>query len=227
MIPASAYTASTDAKYNQVWKISKTAIDSGEQPPYILSPSILNWPGSGDYSKNEMQFQAPFFDLNADGVYDTYSGDYPCINGDQAVYFLYNDDRNTHTETQGAKMGVEIHALAYAFHNTADSAINNTIFVKYQIFNQSRNTYHNTIFGKWTDTNIGKYDDDFVGCDVSRNAYYGYNGTACDGTGGPGTYGCHPPAQGVMMLKGPWLIRRMALIIITMEWWMNPANAGA
>jgi hypothetical protein len=77
------------------------------------------------------------------------------------------------------------------------------LFLPITRFNRSGHSYHNVYLGNWTDTDVGLYTDDFIGCDVGRSAYYGYNGATCDGTGGTGEYGCGPPAQGILMLQGP------------------------
>ncbi len=93
--------------------------------------------------------------------------------------------------------------MAYAYNCPSDSAINNTIFVDYTIYNRSNLTYDSTYIGMWTDFDIGGYVDDYVGCDVARSTFYGYNGDDVDENifGGIG-YGIHPPAQGVTFLQG-------------------------
>jgi hypothetical protein len=60
-------------------------------------------------------------------------GDYPLIRGDQALFFIFNDDRNVHSETQGNKLKAEIHGMAYVFDLPGDTAFNNTIFMNYKI----------------------------------------------------------------------------------------------
>ncbi|HEV7232462.1 MAG TPA: T9SS type A sorting domain-containing protein [Bacteroidia bacterium] len=203
MMKPGAYSAVTDSKWSQVWLVTQREISNFIGSGFTsIPPDIANWPGNGDTTLGQMHQMAPFVDANGDGIYTPSAGDYPDIQGDQAIFFVYNDDRNTHTESQGAKLGVEIHGLAYAYSSSA-SYINNTVFTKYKIFNRSKNTYHKLIIANWTDTDIGKYDDDYVGCDVARSAFYGYNGATCDGTGVSGQYGCHPPAQATVMLQGP------------------------
>lgn len=132
-------------------------------------------------------------------------GDYPLIRGDQALFFIFNDDRRIHSETQGEKMKVEVHGMAYAFDLPDDSAFWNTVFLNYKIINRSDKIYHNTYLGVFTDTDIGYPYDDYIGCDVERGMYYGYNGTPIDGSGQPGTYGANPPAQSVTFLGGPFM----------------------
>ena len=122
--------------------------------------------------------------MNGDGVYDPIgSGDYPLIKGDQAIFFVYNDAKGTHTETGGLPLGVEIQGMAYAYSCANDSALYNTIFTNNKIVNKSGSRIDSAFIGNFTDTDIGWYNDDFIGCDVKRGAYYGYNGTAIDGAG--------------------------------------------
>jgi len=89
---------------------------------------ILNWPGNGDQSAGEPKILAPFFDANANGIYDPSLGDYPILDPtrpadrnrpedqpDQMLYFIYNDKGNVHSETQGDPIGVEMQTTAFAF----------------------------------------------------------------------------------------------------------------
>ena len=195
--------------WNNVWKINKTTIDSFKAwfqspssfPNYVIPNVILNWPANPNYSIGEGPCLAPYFDYNGDGTYNPNDGDYPLIKGDQALFYIFNDADSAHTETGSPKMKVEVHAMAYAFNNPADSILDNTIFLNYQIYNLSNNVYDSTCIGNWTDFDIGYPFDDFVGCDVGRSAYFGYNGEAFDP--GASGYGANPPAQAVVFLKGP------------------------
>ena len=55
----------------------------------------------------------------------------------------------------------------------------------------------------FTDFDIGNPEDDYVGCDVDRSTFYGYNGDSIDQNNGAGFgYGAYPPYQGVSFLKG-------------------------
>ncbi|MCW3085722.1 MAG: hypothetical protein JWP12_3088 [Bacteroidetes bacterium] len=197
--------ADTSAAWNQVWKLNKCDIDafhvwvlSGAPGPLPIDSFALNeivtWPTIG----NEGQRLAPYFDYNGDNFYDPYVGDYPLIKGDQAIYFVYNDKGGIHTETGGAAIGVEIQGMAYVF-NCPDSALYNTVFVNYKITNKSSNALNHAYIGKWTDFDIGTYSDDYIGSDVTRGAYYAYNGAVNDAT-----YGANPPAQAAVFLRGPY-----------------------
>ena len=45
--------------------------------------------------------------------------------------------------------------MAYAFNEPADSALNNTIFLHYQIINRSTDTYDSVYIGFFDDIDIG------------------------------------------------------------------------
>jgi hypothetical protein len=190
-----------------------------EFPGYTIPKSILDWPAHGNSANNEDYYLAPFFDRNGDGNYNPYDGDYPgyelvigqsdCrtnrdvkIYGDQNLWWVFNDKGNIHTETGGAPIGMEIRAQAFAF--ATNDEINNMTFYNYELVNRSTFVLTETYFGVWVDADLGRYDDDFVGCDVARGLGYCYNGKEIDGTGGPGEYGSNPPAVGVDFFEGPY-----------------------
>lgn len=200
------YDSSYDYKWNRIWKIRKTDIDYHLahcwQVGYTPIQDLIDWPGNGDVSLGQTAITAPFKDWNNDGLYNPYNGDYPLIKGDAAVYFILNEDRLIHSQSGGHKLGIEVHAMAYAFDCPADSALWNTIFLNYKIFNRSTNIYHDCYAGSYIDVDIGDATDDYMGCDVKRGAFYGYNGDDDDGTGKPGDYGSFPPAQAIVFLAG-------------------------
>ncbi|HPS73909.1 MAG TPA: T9SS type A sorting domain-containing protein [Bacteroidales bacterium] len=198
-----------DTVWNYVWKINKSEIEyhkanwnkSGYEPIH----DILTWPGNGNVAAGQAARLAPFIDADQDGIYDPFSGDYPNIRGDQGLYYIINDDREFHAETWGNKLRTEIHTMAYAFKIPGDTAFDNTVFVNYRVINRSQNTYSNTYFGVFADFDIGMWSDDYVGCDVERGMFFGYNGRPVDGSGEPQAYGEHPPAQAIVFLGGPLL----------------------
>ena len=125
------------------------------------------------------------------------------IKGDQTIWWVFNDKGNSHTETGGSAIGMEIRAQAFAF--STNDEINNMTFYSYEIINRSTYTLTNTYFSPWTDVDLGYAKDDYVGCDVSRGLGYGYNGAAIDGNGQTEAYGANPPAVGVDFFQGPYL----------------------
>ncbi len=197
---------STAVQWQKVWKLTKDEIIFHKFNYYVEGyepiESIDTWPAHGDIDLNQAEYLAPFVDVDGDSIYDPMSGDYPLIRGDQCIYFIINDVRD-HLETSGEKLGLEIHGMAYEFSNPNVLPIENTVFFSYKIINRSSNTYNDTYIGLLTDFDIGFGGDDYVGCDVARGAYYGYNADSIDGNGEPEAYGEIVPAQGIVILGGP------------------------
>lgn len=205
-------TATTDLetmmRYNRVWHVSREMIDYHiahcADTGYTPVDDILNWPGNGDSANGFATQLAPYYDADGNGRYDARHGDYPLIRGDECVFSIFNDGWGTHTESLGTPLGIEIHAMTYAFREPADTALWNTVFVHYDIYNRSSEDRPNTVFGAWTDFDLGYAYDDFIGCDVSRGMYYCYNGDGQDGPG-TGSFVGMVPAQGCVILGGPTL----------------------
>ncbi len=219
--PLDTATVSTDAneclKYDRHWKLLRSDVQTfvdhftGKLTGIYTPPAdIISWPGNGDASKNEGHFLAPFHDVNNDGIYDPYSGDYPDFDlslhptcghlfGDQNIWWVFNDEGNIHTETGGAPIGLEVRAQAFCFQTNDE--INNCTFYNYTVINRSSSTVNDTWFGAWNDVDLGYAFDDYVGCDVGRGLGYQYNGEAFD----PGTfgYGSNPPCIGQAFFEGP------------------------
>lgn len=198
---------STVINWQRVWTLTKEEViyhklhywEDGYQP----IENIANWPAQGNQELNQAEYLAPFVDVDGDGEYIPLNGDYPLIRGDQCIYFILNDVR-THNESGGDYLGLEIHCMAYQFEMSENTAMNNTVFYSYKIFNRSNNTFHDAYIGLFTDFDIGYPWDDYVGCDVQRGAFYGYNGDSIDGNGDTeGAYENEIPAQGIIILGGP------------------------
>jgi len=205
--PGPIGTDTLNTYWHRVWKISKEEIDTFvyefthgfPNQNYVVPEVIQNWPGSDSSSSRQL---LSFVDADHDGFYNYLNGDYPCIKGDQAVAFIINDAAGFHHESGGGILGIEIHGMAYGFNST-DSILNNTLFLNYKIISfNSPSSIDSCYIGNWTDFDLGYYDDDYIGCDVSRNMYYVYNGDGND-EANLGGYGIDPPAQGVIFLKGP------------------------
>lgn len=124
------------------------------------------------------------------------------LKGDQTIWWIFNDMGNTHTETNGEHIGLEIRAQAFAFSTNND--INNMTFYSYEIINRSTYELRNTYFSQWVDADLGYAFDDFVGCDVRRGLGYCYNGDEIDGPGS-GSYSGIPPAVGIDFFQGPYM----------------------
>ena len=209
--PLKTTDASTDLttilKYHRVWSLSREEVDHfvahhGETG-YEIPKDILTWPahGEGDYAQN----LAPFVDMDGDGHYNPEAGDYPDIKGDQCLFFIFNDMGYAYTELEDNNIGLEAHAMVYAYNAPDDEPFNNTVFFSYKFFNRSTNNYHDVYLGLETDWDIGYLYDDYVGCDVQRGSCFAYNSTPIDGASEPSSYGDNPPIQVLTVLAGPYL----------------------
>ena len=190
--------------YHHVWKVRRSDIEAIiNNTAADIPEDVLTWPAHGNVEDGYATNLAPFVDTDNDGIYDPRKGDYPDILGDMALYCIYNDNYSAHTESGGEAFGFELHCMLYGFYAPGDEMLNNTLFMRTWIYNRSNNDYNNVYVGNWTDFDIGYALDDFIGCNVERGYYYGYNALPIDGNGEPESYGHNPPAQMVMILGGP------------------------
>jgi hypothetical protein len=198
---------------------------------YSIPSQIMNWPAAGDATLGQSSTIAPFADLRdpetqevltTPDLYEPEQGDYPLYDleqeidcrtrlvtdpvplfGDFTMFWVFNDNGNIHTESQGQPIGMEIQAQMFGF--TTNDEINNMTFCNYVLINRGTLTLNNTYFAQWVDTDLGNFIDDYVGCDVGRGLAYSYNGDDTDegSQSGPG-YGSQPPAIGVDFFEGPY-----------------------
>jgi hypothetical protein len=217
--PLDTISATTDSmtfnRYDKVWKVDYNDINTfitqfnlGNVPnTYTPTADILSWPadGSGNYSRN----LAPFVDVNNNGIYDPLiGGDYPKIKGDQCVYSIFNDAFDVHSESKGLPLGVEVHAMAYAYgcpnFINGKNELAYTTFYHYKIINRSNTNYHDTKLVTYNDADLGYWNDDNIACRVQDNLCFTYNSDTNDeNAGGQLGYTNYPPAAGTTILKGP------------------------
>lgn len=205
--------SATCLQFNRIWKIDKWKLtefidnfNSGNvaNGTYAVSEEFATWPAKGNGSVTDQL--APFVDLNGDGLYNVYDGDYPLIKGDQMLYWIFNDSLSVHNSTvpAGIALGVEVHAAAYAYfcQGIADSnrVLNTTTFYDYTIINRSNHDYDSLYVGLWSDVSLGNDFDDYIGCDSLLSAGFVYNGDNDDET--VDGYGLNPPMQNIKVLKG-------------------------
>ena len=193
---------------------------------YSTPPAFSEWPAEGDVEAGQDLYLAPFFDSNDNGTYEPDQGDYPdygfeqtveeCksrgskdpvpLFGDYNIFWIFNDKGDTHTETGGLPIGLEVRAQAFAF--SANNEINNMTFYNYTVINWASQSLDSTYFGHFVDADLGCSNDDFAGCDVRRGMGYVYNwddvDEACLGAVGYGGPAPPPPAIGVDFFEGPY-----------------------
>ncbi len=201
----------TSYAWAKIWKVNLTdIIDFLSLPSHttVNTPqSILTWPGKGNtYAQGNAgtpltitDDMAPFIDLNGNGIYEPLLGDYPDIKGNQALWWVFNDNGPTHNQTNGTPMGVEVHAMCYGFRR--GTLIDNVVYYEYNIMNKSGNDYHNFRAGLWDDIDIGFYIDDYIGFDSSYRMGIGYNGR--QNLNPVNSYKVNEPVVGVTMVVLP------------------------
>ncbi|GAB4402463.1 MAG: hypothetical protein OHK0039_00500 [Bacteroidia bacterium] len=213
----------TCERFDRMFRINKTEIDAfradwsdGTLDNPQDYPNVMNWPGIGAdigldkdadgflleafRSDGSILYAAPFVNVDSDPFsYDPSAGDFPEIDGDQAIWWIINDKGNVHTETGGEPIGIEIHMLAFAF--TTANAVNDMTFYRQTVINRSSQALNQTFLGQWVDSDVGKFNDDYVGCDTLRGLGFSYNADNDDD--GPAGYGLNPPAVGVDFFQGP------------------------
>ncbi len=201
--------ASTDdaicKQWDRMYKITRAEINqfradfASGTVDFSKYPTIKEWPAMNNDPDFET-YLAPFVDFNNNAIYDPETGgDYPKVDGDQAIWWVINDKGNIHTESGGEQIGLEIQVLAFAF--VASNQLNDMTFYKQKVINRSTNTIFNTYIGQWVDADLGNYSDDYVGCDTIRGLGYIYNGDNNDETAQG--YGTVIPSFGVDFFQGP------------------------
>ena len=195
-------------KYDRQWKINKSEVNKHKAftlnsnklfPGYTPPAAFLDWPAHGNVAQGFDNYLAPFEDVNKDGKYNPYNGDYPKIRGDQAIWFVINDAGNR-KETGSAPIGLEIHVQAFAM--SAANDLNNATFYEYTFINKGNVRMNACYIGKYVDSDLGNASDDFLGSDVPRGLAYSYNGD--DNDEGAQGYGLNPPAIGFDYVEGPF-----------------------
>ena len=174
--------------------------------------SILGWPGKGNpffFQVNGFELPdqnlAPFFDLNENGLYEPDGGDYPLVQGDQSVWWVFNDAGNLHTGSGVGDQMLQMEIQANAFAYGSDTAyIDNTTFYEFKLIYKGAETLAGVYVGLWVNVDLGCYTDDYIGCNPTEKLAYVYNGDDLDedncdsGTNG---YGENTPFAAVKVLK--------------------------
>lgn len=205
--PLANGTAATDsattATYNQVWKLSRAEweayqLDFGDngiidQPGAY--PNVYNWPAFlTDLNGNQLPEGAPWVDVDGDPlVYNPNQGDHPEMHGDQMLWWVFNDVGPGEPRFSGASMGMEIHALVYAYDCTDGPYMSEQLLVSYELINRSAQIYQDLYLGQWLDFDIGSFQQNQAGIDTLNGFFYGFYG---DSTG----FGQGFPSIGVQQL---------------------------
>ncbi len=218
-------------KFDHVWEISNENIFSHiadyETDHFIddTIPSVFGWPAQGNkYFLRFNGFELPiehkggwaeFEDLNQNGNYDPDQGEYPIVKLKghsyipvEIMWMVFND-KGIHELTASNPLGIEIQLTVFGFNCLDNEVLNNALFNTYKVINQNAVAIDSLFFGLFTDYDLGCSEDDYMGCDSSRNTEFVYNKKALDGfsngdcSTGQATYGEFPPVQSMTYLSHP------------------------
>jgi len=183
--------------FNRVWlaerdEINRMRADFGSDHVLnnLIPYDLLTWPGKGnphlrvnpDYTSvttDPNLFPAPFADLNNDGIYNVYDGDYPLIKGDKMMWWAICD--STYQPLSNRKMiGLDLLLSAYATDCPQSELVNHSIYLDIQAINRSSSNYEDMQFGFLTDLAVGCSYDDYHGTLPQTNSIYAYNKTETD-----------------------------------------------
>lgn len=222
--------AETCSNWNKVWLVHRSEItafrqdyaDDGQlQGQY---PNVLGWPGYGnpsfaayngfDLPSNRPHAKlAPFWDINANGIYEPSLGEYPFVKQsfttpEMIAWSVFNDAGNAHRATNSqTAIQAEVQQTTWAYNCTEHPWLNDAIFTSYQISNVAIEIADSLYIGLWNDFDLGCYTDDFIGSAPELSTYYTYNADATDGTvgtlceQGASSFGENPPVQAVTFLE--------------------------
>ncbi len=214
-------TSEVCSAWDKFWKVDRATIKrfiqaykTGTDLKASDFDAINEWPATGNtnvkgqgsvkLSLNPNNSYAPFIDNDGDGKYNPEAGDYPDINGDQYIWWVFNDAGNVKQQSLTAAMGIEVQTSAFAY--ATQDFLNNATFCNYRVINRGPLTIDSTYIAVWDDCDLGYYLDDFIGCDTTRGLGIMYNATNNDGgaAGNPlNSYGLNPPQVGLDYFQGP------------------------
>ncbi|MGB0868450.1 MAG: T9SS type A sorting domain-containing protein [Flavobacteriales bacterium] len=194
------YDQDFETTYNNVWHLKKVDIENHRlnysSIGYIVPDDIANWPANGNVSNGENLRLAPFSDINNNDIYEPELGDFPLIRGDEAMFIIYNDQRENHGSSGGQKIKAEIHLMIYAYDT--DDFNKNVYYMHYDIYNRNQTlSFSNFTVSNFNDFDLGLAWDDFNGTHVTENMVYVYNGDSID----EDNYGQNPPIYATKLLN--------------------------
>ena len=147
-------------------------------------------------------YGAPFVDVNNNGTYEP-AIDTPGVKNASSTIFICMTDGfySEHNPIEGFGGGTqplfsEVHLTAWCYSQLSYADMQ---FIKYVVINKATQPWTRTYFSIVSDPDLGYANDDYIGCDTTRNLSYWYNATNNDQK-----YGTAPPAAGFLILKGAY-----------------------
>lgn len=155
------------------------------------------------YWARMVPYGAPYVDVNHNGVYEP-SIDTPGIkNAAQTIFMCLTDgfpERHSIAEGFGGgtePMFAEMHMTAWCYDNPD---LMDVQFIKWDVINKNVYPWNGAYFSVVCDPDLGCGDDDFIGCDTSRNLGFCYNSNELD-CQGTYRYPDIVPAVGILWLR--------------------------
>ncbi|RKY53622.1 MAG: hypothetical protein DRP93_06305, partial [Candidatus Neomarinimicrobiota bacterium] len=157
-----------------------------------------------DWEQWPVEYGAPFYDKDGDGIYTAGLDEPGIANADQVVWFVVNDfDQTATTSMFGSQpIGLELQVTIWGY-NDKNSRFGQSIYKSYKLINKSNSTIEDMYLSQWSDPDIGSASDDYVGCDTILGLGYAYNANELDAD--YNVYGLPPAAAGYVLLQGPMI----------------------
>ncbi len=156
-----------------------------------------------DWQEWPVEYGAPFYDLNKNGIYEPGLGETPGVAGaDQVLWFVVNDlsENRTLRFSGSPPIGIELQITLWGYDQPG-LPLEQANFRRYRLINKSPFRIDSMYIGNFSDTDIGSFADDFVGCDSLLELGYAYNSSITDIQFDP--FNLYPPAAGYQLLQGP------------------------
>jgi len=177
--------------YSNIWFVSgqeitflKNRFANGELRIEDISEDILTWPAKSNPHNGELAVDydmAPFFDFNADDIYNPLDGDYPVAVQEQvdliplAFNFSIYSSNVDQVNTGFVPIELEFHQVNYVFDCSGLSEANHSVFTNVKISYKGNVDLKDARIGLWEDMDLGCYENDYHGCAPELNATFTYN----------------------------------------------------
>ncbi|MCC7245400.1 MAG: T9SS type A sorting domain-containing protein [Saprospiraceae bacterium] len=151
---------------------------------------ILEWPAKNNpnyrYRYNfapvqtlAARFIAPFWDVNNDGNYNVFDGDFPRIKGDMMGWWVTSDTTYPFKQISsiyGEPLNLDAIYSAYIFQCTGNDALNSTIFTDINLINKSLDSFDGSLyFGSINRETMSCYTNTRFGTLPEERSFYLYN----------------------------------------------------
>jgi hypothetical protein len=157
-----------------------------------------------DWEQWPVEYGAPFYDGNHNGLYEPHLGEEPGLqNADQVIWFVCNDLDSQRTGSIFGSYPLRLELQATLWEYQSAGPLDQAVFRRYRLINKSGYHIDSMFVGQWSDTNVGDSGDDLLGCDSITETGYAYNGYSYDVDFKK--YNLPPPAVGYTLLQGPIL----------------------